>query len=99
MLAQPPPDGSGLLWAQVEREVLLLRVKDAELLSLVGVDDGEDARDRFAEVVTASHLRVRSAIMERHGRGGGDSALRTSFGALRRRLLRFFGYGAGQVLS
>ncbi len=55
MLAQPPPDRSGLLWAQVEGEVLLLRVEKAQLLSLVGVDDGEDAGDRFAEVGTALH--------------------------------------------
>ncbi len=55
MLAQPPPDRSGLLWAQVEGEVLLLCVEKAQLLSLVGVDDGEDAGDRFAEVGAALH--------------------------------------------
>ena len=29
MLAQPPPDRSGLLWAQIEGEVLLLCVEEA----------------------------------------------------------------------
>ena len=45
VLAQAPPDRSGLLGAQVEGEVFLLLVEDAELLSLVRVDDGEDAGD------------------------------------------------------
>ena len=43
MLAQPPPDRSGLLGAQVEGQVFLLLVEDAELLALVRVDDGKDA--------------------------------------------------------
>ena len=40
MPTQPPPDSSRLLRTQIEREILLLRVEEAELLSLVGVDDG-----------------------------------------------------------
>ena len=55
MLAQPPPDRPRLLGAQIEGQVLLLRVEEAQLLSLVGVDDGEDAGDGFAEVVTTLH--------------------------------------------
>ena len=39
MPTQPPPDGPCLLRTQIEREVFLLRVEEAELLSLVGVDD------------------------------------------------------------
>ena len=53
MPTQPPPDGSCLLRTQIEREILLLRVEEAELLSLVGVDDCQDAGDGFAEVVAA----------------------------------------------
>ena len=48
MLAQPPPDRSSLLGAQIQRQVLFLRVEEAQLLSLIGVDDGEDAGNRFA---------------------------------------------------
>ncbi len=40
MPAQPPPDRPRLLRAQIEREVLFLRVEEAELLPLVRVDDG-----------------------------------------------------------
>lgn len=39
MPTQPPPDGSCLLRTQIEGEILLLRVEEAELLSLVRVDD------------------------------------------------------------
>lgn len=52
MLAQPPPNRSCLLWSQVERQVLLLGVEKTQLLALIGVDDGENAGDGFAEVVT-----------------------------------------------
>ena len=45
VLTQPPPDRAGLLGAQVEGEVFLLLVEEAELLALVRVDDGEDAGD------------------------------------------------------
>ena len=50
MPTQPPPDRSGLLRAQIEGKVLFLRIEQTELLALVGVDDGEDARDGFAEI-------------------------------------------------
>ena len=39
MPTQSPPDGPSLLRTQVEREILFLGVEEAELLSLVGVDD------------------------------------------------------------
>lgn len=50
--AQSAADGTGLLCAEVEWEILLLCVEDAELMALVGVDDGEGACDGFAEVVS-----------------------------------------------
>ena len=50
MPTQPPPDRPRLLGSQIEREVFLFRVEETELLALVGVDDGEDAGDGFAEV-------------------------------------------------
>lgn len=43
-------------YAEVEREVLLALVEEAELGALLGVDDGEDARDALAHVVDASEL-------------------------------------------
>jgi len=52
LLAQLSSDGTGLFWSEIEREVLLLCVEDAELVALVGVDDGKDSSDRLAEVVS-----------------------------------------------
>ena len=46
-------DGTSLLGAEVEGHVLLVLVEQAELVSLLGVDDGQDTGDRLAEVVTA----------------------------------------------
>lgn len=54
MLTQPPSNRSCLLWSQIERQVLLFGVEKAQLLALVGVDDGENAGDGFAEVVTVT---------------------------------------------
>jgi hypothetical protein len=51
LLAQSPPDGASLLGSEVEREVLLAGVELAEGVALVGVDHGQAAGDRFAEVV------------------------------------------------
>lgn len=51
VLGQPPADSAGLLWAEVEWQVLLALVEDAELRALVKVDDGEDTGDRLADVV------------------------------------------------
>lgn len=50
---QAATDGAGLLGAEVEREVLLVLVEEAQVVSLLGVDDGEDAGDRLSEVVAA----------------------------------------------
>lgn len=57
VLGHSPADGASLLGAEVERQVLLALVEDAELGALVGVDDGEDAGDRLADVVAVSHTR------------------------------------------
>lgn len=51
VLGQAPPDRPRLLRAQIQRNVFLVFVEDAELGALVGVDDGEDTGDGFAEVV------------------------------------------------
>jgi len=61
VLRQAPPDRPRLLRAQVQRQVFLVLVEDAELRALVGVDDGEDASDGFAEVVAV--LRKRGKVL------------------------------------
>lgn len=45
VLAQSSPNGTGLLWAEIEGKVLLVLVEEAELRALVGVDDCEDLGD------------------------------------------------------
>ena len=54
VLGESSADGAGLLGAEVEGQVLLALVEDAELSALVGVDDGEDASDRLADVVAVT---------------------------------------------
>lgn len=51
LLGQTTTDGAGLLWAEVEWEVLLVLVEQTELGALVGVDDGQDLGDRLADVM------------------------------------------------
>lgn len=51
VLRQASSNGAGLLGSEVEREVLLALVEEAELRSLVGVDDCEDAGDRLSEIM------------------------------------------------
>lgn len=57
MFVQPASDGSGLLRSQVERQVLLVLVEQPQLRALVGVYDGEDFGDGFAEVVAGRSVR------------------------------------------
>lgn len=45
VLGQTSPNGTGLLWSEVERLVLLALVEQAQLRPLVGVDDCEDSGD------------------------------------------------------
>ena len=66
VLAQSSADSSGLLWAEVEWEVLLALVEQAELRALVGVDDCEDLCDRFAEIVTVEMFMLVSAAIPRN---------------------------------
>ena len=52
VLGQAAAQSTGVPGAEVEREVLLVLVEQAELGALVDVDDGENASDRLANVVT-----------------------------------------------
>ena len=45
LLRQPSPNSPGLLRSEVEREVFLVLVEEAELCSLIGVNDGKDLGD------------------------------------------------------
>ncbi len=45
MLVQSASDGSGLLWAEIDRLVLLSLVELSQILLLGLVDDGQDAGD------------------------------------------------------
>lgn len=56
IFGQVSPHGARLLRAEVERHILLVLVKDSELRALVGVDNGEDAGDTFADVVALGLL-------------------------------------------
>ena len=81
-------NGSRQLGSQVERLVLLVLVEDAQLGALVRVDDGEDAGDGFADIVTADDITyqrsrrlgslvyraVESGPTVLMGRGAGGSA-------------------------
>lgn len=51
-------DSASLLGAEIQRQVLLVLVEQAELGALLEVDDGEDASDRLADVVAIGREKV-----------------------------------------
>lgn len=53
VFGQASPNGASLLWSEVEGLVLLALVEQAQLRSLVGVDDCEDSGDRLSDIVAA----------------------------------------------
>lgn len=58
LLAQSSADGTGLLCAEVEGQVLLVLVEDAQLRALVDVDDGQDASDGLADIMDSGELAL-----------------------------------------
>ena len=52
---QTTTDSTGLLRAEVERQVLLVLVEETELRALLEVDDGQGAGDGLAEIVAIVH--------------------------------------------
>lgn len=58
-------DGTSLLGAEVEGEVLLVLVEEAELSALLGVDDGQNAGNRLAEIVAIhpSHMSAHLVLI------------------------------------
>ena len=63
VLGQTAADGTGVLGSEVEREVLLVLVEQAELRALVEVDDGEDASDGLADVLAVKGEKYQSAFL------------------------------------
>lgn len=57
MSGQSPSDGTGLLWAEIKRKILLALVENAELVALLGVDDSENLSDGLAYVMDLSEFR------------------------------------------
>lgn len=51
VLGESAAEGTGEAGSEVKRSVLLVLVEQTELGALVGVDDGENASDRLANVV------------------------------------------------
>lgn len=62
LLAQSSADGTGLLCAEVEGQVLLVLVEDAQLRALVDVDDGQDASDGLADIMAVREGYVRIGV-------------------------------------
>lgn len=58
LLAQSSPNGASLLGPEVERKVLLVVIELSQSVSLVGVDHGQAAGNRFAEVVAREQDHV-----------------------------------------
>lgn len=51
MLRQASPNRPRLLRAQVQGQVFIILVEDTQLRALIGIYNGENASDGFAEVV------------------------------------------------
>lgn len=58
---QATADGAGLLDPEVKGQVLLVLVEEAELGTLLRVDDGKDAGDRLADIVAIRKKKNMSA--------------------------------------
>ena len=58
MLGQATTDGTGSLDTQIKRNVLLGLVEETQLLSLLGVDDGQGPGDGLANIVAKKPLAV-----------------------------------------
>lgn len=58
VLGESATQGTGVLGSEVEREERLVLVEQAELGTLVEVDDGENAGDRLANVVAVNLVSI-----------------------------------------
>lgn len=60
VLGKTATDLTGELGAEVERKVLLVLVEQTQLSALVGVDDGENASDRLANLAAKKMKKFQS---------------------------------------
>lgn len=51
-----------MFWSEIEREVLLVLVEEAELRSLVGVNDCEDLGNGLSDIVAIGSFRLASSF-------------------------------------
>lgn len=58
VLGESAAEGTGEAGSEVKRSVLLVLVEQTELGALVGVDDGENASDRLANVVAVEPQQI-----------------------------------------
>lgn len=61
VLGETAANLTGELGAEIEREVLLVLVEQTQLSALVGVDDGENASDRLANLAARKFKKFQSA--------------------------------------
>lgn len=62
VLGETAAESTGELGAEVKRSVLLALVEQAELSALVGVDDGQNASDRLANVVAVKKDGISASL-------------------------------------
>jgi hypothetical protein len=74
VLAQASSDGTGLLRSEVEGEVFLVLVEEAELCSLVGVDNCEDLGDGLSDIMAIDAEKLVVHISRNGVWGSGLSA-------------------------
>jgi hypothetical protein len=63
VLGEGAAQGAGLLGPQVEGQILLLLVEEAQLVALGRVDDGQDAGDGLADVVAVNPFPLVSCVL------------------------------------
>lgn len=63
VLGETAAESTGELGAEVKRSVLLALVEQAELSALVGVDDGQNASDRLANVVAVKRRYISIPVL------------------------------------
>lgn len=61
-LGEPAAELTGELGAEVQRDVLLVLVEQTQLSALVGVDDGENASDRLANLGAVDEKESRVSV-------------------------------------
>lgn len=70
VLGEASPDGTGLLWSEVQRDVLLLLIEQAQLVSLGGVQDGHHTSNRLADIVDLGEFRAGATGNLLHSQSG-----------------------------